>query len=70
MASRDEDVAADLDEELEPGGAYTPLRTPAEAFRDSLTVRSYEAGRMGGTHPATILRYLEHLATGASAALG
>jgi acyl-ACP thioesterase len=66
MASRDEV----LDEELEPGDRYDILRTPAEAFRDRLTVRSYEAGREGGVHPATTLRYLEHLATCASAALG
>ena len=66
MASRDEV----FDEEMRPGGGYDILRTPAQAFRDHLTVRSYEAGREGGVHPATILRYLEHLATCASAALG
>ncbi len=46
------------------------LRVPPQAFRDTLRVRSYEAGRDGAIHPGTILRYLEHLATEASAALG
>jgi acyl-CoA thioesterase FadM len=45
-------------------------RIPASAYRDGLQVRSYEVGRDGCVHPATILRYLEHLATCASAAVG
>ena len=70
MASRDDAVDEGMEEETEPRGVYRALATPAEAFRDTLTVRSYEVGRAGGAHPATILRYLEHLATCASAALG
>lgn len=46
------------------------LRIPAQAFTDELTVRSYEAGRDGVVRPGVILRYLEHLATRASSALG
>ncbi|HEX8997856.1 MAG TPA: acyl-ACP thioesterase domain-containing protein [Ktedonobacterales bacterium] len=46
------------------------LRIPPEAFADRLTVRSYEAGRSGGVRPGVIQRYLEHLATTASATLG
>ncbi len=70
MASRDDAVDEGMEEETEPRGVYRALATPAEAFRDALTVRSYEVGRAGGALPATILRYLEHLATCASAALG
>ncbi|MEO7076739.1 MAG: acyl-ACP thioesterase domain-containing protein [Ktedonobacterales bacterium] len=43
---------------------------PPDAFTDWLTVRSYEAGRSGTVRVGTILRYLEHLATSASAGLG
>ncbi|MBF6589440.1 MAG: hypothetical protein IVW57_02775 [Ktedonobacterales bacterium] len=43
---------------------------PTAAYAEMLQVRSYEVGRDGRAHPATILRYLEHLATRASAALG
>ncbi len=50
-----------------PRDAY---RFPAQAWRDTLTVRSYEAGRDGGVRPGVILRYLENLATRASAGLG
>lgn len=46
------------------------LRIPAQAFSDELTVRSYEVGRAGVVRPGVILRYLEHLATRASGALG
>lgn len=46
------------------------LRAPAEAYRDRLMTRSYEVGRDGVARPGVILRYLEHLATRASAALG
>ena len=45
-------------------------RFPPEAWIDDLTVRSYEAGRDGGVRPGVILRYLENLATRASAGLG
>ncbi|HEX6123502.1 MAG TPA: acyl-ACP thioesterase domain-containing protein [Ktedonobacterales bacterium] len=43
---------------------------PAGAYREGLRVRSYEVGQAGRTQPATLLRYLEQLATNASAALG
>lgn len=46
------------------------LSFPPQAYSDALTVRSYEVGRDGAVRPGTILRYLEHLATRASAALG
>lgn len=45
-------------------------RTPPEAFADALETRSYEAGRAGPIRVGTTLRYLEALATRASAALG
>lgn len=70
MATRDDAVDEGMEESREPRGASSALATPAAAYRDTLTVRSYEVGREGGAHPATILRYLEHLATCASAALG
>jgi medium-chain acyl-[acyl-carrier-protein] hydrolase len=44
-----------------------PRRVPEAAYTESLFVRSYEAGRQGSVGAATILRYLEHLATRASA---
>jgi acyl-CoA thioesterase FadM len=49
-----------------------PLRdtVPADAYREALMVRSYEVGRDGRAYPSTLLRYLEHLATCASAFLG
>jgi acyl-CoA thioester hydrolase len=43
---------------------------PPQAWEDALTVRSYETGRDGGARPGVILRYLENLATRASAGLG
>lgn len=43
---------------------------PPQAWADTLTVRSYEVGRDGGVRPGEILRYLENLATRASAGLG
>lgn len=43
---------------------------PAEAYREQAHVRSYEIGRDGAMRPATLLRYLENLATSASAAVG
>jgi len=43
---------------------------PPHAFTDWLTVRSYEAGHSGVVRIGTMLRYLEHLATRASAGLG
>jgi acyl-CoA thioester hydrolase len=46
------------------------LRFPAEAWQDALTVRSYETGRDSAVRPGEILRYLENLATRASAGLG
>lgn len=48
----------------------TDSRFPTQAWEDTLTVRSYEAGRDGGVRPGVILRYLENLATRASAGLG
>ncbi len=45
-------------------------RFPAQAWEDTLTVRSYEVGLDGGVRPGVILRYLENLATRASAGLG
>lgn len=53
--------------------AATPrdnLAIPAQAYHETLTTRSYEVGRDGTARPGVILRYLEHLATRASAALG
>jgi len=47
-----------------------PRHVPKEAYTESLDVRSYEAGRQGTIGPGTLLRYLEHLATRASASLG
>ena len=46
------------------------LRVPSQAFESRLTVRSYEASSGDVISPGTVLRYLEHLATRASAALG
>lgn len=45
-------------------------RIPDGAYREQLRVRSYEVGRDGATHPSTLLRYLENLATYASAFAG
>lgn len=54
----------------EPHEPRGDLRIPPQAFADTLTVRSYEAGRDNTVRPGVILRYLEHLATTASAAMG
>ena len=43
---------------------------PAEAYHEDVRVRSYEVGREGSVRPATLLRYLEHLATDASSEAG
>jgi acyl-CoA thioesterase FadM len=43
---------------------------PASAYKTTLTVRSYETTTAGMVAPATLLRYLEHLATLDSAARG
>jgi acyl-CoA thioesterase FadM len=43
---------------------------PASAYRTTLTVRSYETTTAGKVSPATLLRYLEHIATLDSAARG
>lgn len=43
---------------------------PAGAYTLPLKVRSYEVMRSGGVSPATILRYLEYIATEASAYQG
>lgn len=49
----------------------SPVRgVPADAFVMRLHVRSYEATRSGRITPAVVLRYLEYLATQASAARG
>ena len=46
------------------------LDVPTGAFHMNLRVRSYEVQRDGRIRPGTLLRYLEHLATEASASLG
>ena len=46
------------------------LAIPAQAYTETLMTRSYEVGRDGRARPGVILRYLEHLATRASAGLG
>src|SRR5258708_18308711 len=46
------------------------LDVPAGAFHMNLRARSYEVQRDGRIRPGTLLRYLEHLATEASASLG
>ncbi len=43
---------------------------PASAYTTTLTVRSYETTTAGIVSPATLLRYLEHIATLDSAARG
>jgi medium-chain acyl-[acyl-carrier-protein] hydrolase len=43
---------------------------PASAYTTTLTVRSYETTTAGMVAPATLLRYLEHIATLDSAARG
>lgn len=48
-------------------GLTYPQHVPTDAYTESLVVRSYEAGRRGAVSPGTLLRYLEHLATRASA---
>jgi acyl-CoA thioesterase FadM len=47
-----------------------PDEVPAGAYEMALAVRSYEAGPSGTVRPATLLRYLENLATRASADRG
>lgn len=47
-----------------------PQQVPEDAYTEPLLVRSYEAGRLGVVSPGIVLRYLEHLATRASAWLG
>lgn len=47
-----------------------PCQVPAHAHVLRIQVRSYEATRDGRITPATVLRYLEYLATQASAARG
>ena len=69
MATLEDDETATVSE-VARDTVRGDLRVPPQAFRDTLRVRSYEAGRDGAIHPGTILRYLEHLATAASAALG
>jgi acyl-CoA thioester hydrolase len=59
-----------LEEFSTPQGPRADLWVPQQAYRDALTVRSYEVGRDGATRPGEILRYLEHLATTASAVNG
>jgi acyl-ACP thioesterase len=66
-------VMAALEDEATKAAPHGPrgdLRIPPQAFSDALSVRSYEAGRDGAIRPGIVLRYLEHLATQASAALG
>jgi acyl-CoA thioesterase FadM len=50
--------------------AGLPVAVPRSAYFETLQVRSYEVGRSGVARPGAILRYLEHLATRASAYLG
>lgn len=47
-----------------------PTTAPEEAFRQRLRVRSYEVGQDGRLRAGNLLRYLEWIATEASAALG
>lgn len=47
---------------------YTSI--PDNAHREGLRVRSYETSRDGAVRAGTVLRYLEHIATEASAARG
>lgn len=68
MATRDDDVDTII--AFPQRRARRDVHAPQQAFRDTLRVRSYEAGRSGVIPPGTVLRYLEHLATEASAALG
>ncbi len=56
--------------ETERQDARSDVRVPPQAYQNGLTVRSYEVGRDHTISPGIILRYLEHLATQASAALG
>src|SRR5262245_53718920 len=53
-----------------PRDRLGPRQVPVDAYSESLLVRSYEAGRDGVVSPGTLLRYLEHLATRASAWVG
>jgi acyl-CoA thioesterase FadM len=48
----------------------TYATVPASAYKTRLTVRSYETTTAGIVAPATLLRYLEHIATLDSAARG
>ncbi len=50
--------------------AQWPSDVPAQAYHEHIVVRSYEVDRSGSVSPATILRYLEYLATRASADQG
>jgi acyl-CoA thioester hydrolase len=43
---------------------------PSDAYVEPLTVRSYEVTRSGAPQPGALLRYLEFLATRASASVG
>ena len=65
MATTDEDPV-----ETERADARVDRRVPPQAYQSGLTVRSYEVGREHAISPGIVLRYLEHLATQASAALG
>jgi acyl-CoA thioesterase FadM len=58
-----------MTEEDAPGARHW-RRAPAGAFVRALRVRSYEVGRSGLIGVGTLLRYLEALATEASAAIG
>lgn len=56
--------------EMTRESASSPCQVPAHAHVLRIQVRSYEATRDGRITPATVLRYLEYLATQASAARG
>lgn len=57
-------------EEHAPGDTWEKDVAPAGAYIDTARVRSYEVGRTGRIGAGTILRYLEGIATEASASAG
>lgn len=69
-------TSADAPGEIAPADVGAPrqprtdAQTPPDAFADAWQSRSYEVGRGGTIRVGTALRYLEGLATRASAALG
>lgn len=53
-----------------PHHQHGDLSIPEQSYRSVLAVRSYEVGSEGTVRPGDLLRYIEHLATTASASLG